>query len=146
MWPSGSVWVFSWKFHWNKHFLIKSFTFKPIILANVGNRGGAGNSIQNIPNQNNVYLNSTDLPSSYMRQMLASTQRRGNGIVVIISNEILESSLNSSNYRIQQMSPDCDGFLLGFKAWSVWFFRRMVSSQGGYTGRKKKGHSELYYF
>lgn len=74
------------------NFLIKSFSFKTIVLANVGRRNGAGNLSQNIPNQDNFYLNSTDLPSSYMCQILASTQRRGSGIVVITSNAMLESS------------------------------------------------------
>lgn len=57
VWLPGSVWVLSWKFHWNKHFLIKDFSFKTIVLASVGRRSRAGNLSQNIPNQNNFYLN-----------------------------------------------------------------------------------------
>lgn len=44
-------------FNETKHFLIKDFSFKTIVLASVGRRSRAGNLSQNIPNQNNFYLN-----------------------------------------------------------------------------------------
>lgn len=45
-------------------------------------RGRAGDLSQNIPNHDNFCLKSTDLPPSYMRQMLASTQRGGSRLLL----------------------------------------------------------------